>query len=264
MYELKWISPSLFLILLNFIHCDDMPLVTGECPENNYVIYSILSPEYREQGVYVGKFFPYTDPTDVSDATVTIRDSVRSWQLALSEPGYYKINSAQLTPVPLTTYFLEVRTPDGQLFTAHTTIPDTFHVIWPAVTDTLTAIKKKDYINPGIDTTIFCSSAKGGVLFGGWSPTIRQGVQSPSTPEAPANLRIFFGVVGTRLLRFEVTIASLDSALSDYAYKNGLSSAYFLDSSFRKGQNISFPDAKGVFGSMRLLWHEVFIRNEFN
>lgn len=262
---------SLFLFMLTGLifstfHCDDMPLVNGECPENNYVIYSILSPEYKEQGVYVGKYFPYADPMDVSDATVTIRDSVHSWQLALAEPGYYKIDSTQMKPVPLTTYYLDVRTPDGQLFTARTTIPDTFHVIWPAKTDTVDTILHATFRRPVVDTTLICSTAKGGRLFGCWSSTNGWNVMPTSLPQTPTQIRFAFSIFESHLINMKLTLAALDSNLSDYAQENELGQIfkYKTYDSSRAGINISFRNAKGVFGSLRLLWHEVVIRNVFD
>ena len=143
-----------------------MPLVSDDVDTSGFVIYSIISPEYARQSVYVGKYAAYEDPEDYAQATVTISDSARTWQLKLAEPGLYTIDSTEFKPAGLSRYRLRVTTGDGQAFEAHTTVPDSFSICYPTRADTLYPRIVMQQCN--IAMNVSCTNAAGAMKYAAW------------------------------------------------------------------------------------------------
>jgi len=251
---------ALLIAVLIFIGCDDMPVVSNSSDKQGYVIYSILSPEFAEQGAYVGKYAPYKEPIDCIDAKVAISDSVRTWRFQLSEPGYYKIDSKEFLPLPLHTYTLHVQSSDGNSFCASTTIPGDFEVLFPGLNDTLKAVIAKNGAN--LETIIHCSKSDGAWIYQSWIPSkYHAGFQS--SPLNPLEIPFSYSLSTDDdsdlpdVINLNITIIACDSSLSRHALQNELEPAFSFPES--RASHISFTDALGVFGSLRRVEHTLTI-----
>ena len=251
----------IFLLLFVFA-CEEMPTVNRKALPERFVIYGILSPEYSEQGVYVGTYAIYEQPKDYTDAQVSIYEGDKEWVLNPSEPGYYKTDSQTFLPQPLHTYSLKVTTQNGQTFQASTTIPGDFEVIWPQDKDTLQACYELDTTSfLHIDTTFVFSDLNGAGSYATWTlPPHYKSYRQSYHPQTVHFFAFFFNFGENYILpeHMQINVAALDTALSKWA--NGRN---FLNSGmtgFDDTHWSPFPNARGVFGSMRLKKHTIHIR----